>query len=372
MSKAQQLSALTNALLADSSGNVTVTGSLNTSNTYGFKNRIINGAMMIDQRNAGASVTPTDGAYTVDRWQTAMSQASKFTVQQNAGSVTSPVGLSNYLGVTVGSSANVTVGSSDYFFLRQYVEGFNFADMAFGTANASSVNLSFKVYSSLTGTFGGVLKNGAANRSYPFSYTVSSANTWTSISVTIAGDTSGTWVGATNGVGAAVLFSIGAGATFLGTASSWAGSNLIAPTGSVNIIATNSAAFYITGVQLEKGSTATSFDFREYGEELRKCQRYCQIVNGTNNYRIVGQFYNTTAGKVMCPAYVPFRSAPTVVLETGLAGQAVGVGTTTFTGVATLTSGVDAVSFDLTGATVGRGVYQQLTYDGVLSMSAEL
>jgi hypothetical protein len=247
------------------------TGEFVTSVT-GFKNRLINGAMVIDQRNEGASITPGNGQYSVDRWQAALSQASKYTVQQNAGSVTPPAGFSNYLGVT--SLSAYSSGSGDFFFLRQFVEGFNFADMAFGTANASAIALSFKVYSSLTGTFGGVVKNSATDRSYPFSYTISSANTWTDVSITIPGDTTGTWVGATNGTGIAVLFNLGSGSTFLGTAGAWASANLVGPTGATSVVGTNGATFYITGVQLEKGSTATSFDYRPYGTELALCQRY--------------------------------------------------------------------------------------------------
>jgi hypothetical protein len=289
-----------------------------------FKNRIINGAMVIDQRNAGASITPTDGQYSVDRWQAAMAQASKYSVQQNAGSVTPPAGFSNYLGVT--SLSAYSVGSGDYFFLRQYIEGFNFADMAFGTANASAVTLSFRVYSSLTGTFGGAVKNSAASRSYPFSYTISSANTWTTISITIPGDTTGTWIGATNGTGLAVLFNLGSGSTYSGTAGAWASANYIGATGNVNVVGTNGATFYITGVQLEKGSTATSFDYRSIGTELFLCQRYYE----TTSYPSASQGLDTTQISIIWNAnfssgqkyLVAKRAAPTVTLygRTNVAG----------------------------------------------------
>jgi hypothetical protein len=241
-------------------------------NYDGFKSRIINGAMVLDQRNAGASVTPADGAYTLDRWFVYQFVASKFSVQQNAGSVTPPVGFSNYLGVTSLSAYTVLSGGANT--IAQAIEGFNTADLQWGTANAKTVTLSFQVYSSLTGTFGGSIQNSAANRSYPFTYTISSANTWTSISVTIAGDTSGTWVGATNGKGMVVFFGLGVGSSYSTTAGAWAGGQYFAPTGAVSVVGTNGATFYITGVQLEKGSTATSFDYRPYGTELQLCQRY--------------------------------------------------------------------------------------------------
>ena len=243
-----------------------------------FKNRIINGAMVIDQRNAGASGTAF--GYTVDRWAYSANQASKLTWQQNAGSVTPPTGFSNYLGIT--SSSAYSVGATDYFLLTQSIEGFNFADCAWGTANAKTITLSFWVRSSLTGTFGGALQNSAQDRSYPFSYTISSANTWEQKSVTIAGDTSGTWIGATNGIGLRIYFSVGTGSTYSTAANAWANGFFTAPTGAVSVVGTNGATFYITGVQLEVGSTATSFDYRPYGTELQLCQRYyARIVDPT-------------------------------------------------------------------------------------------
>jgi len=246
-------------------------GSVNSSGFIGHRNRFINGAMVIDQRNAGASVTPADGVYTLDRWQASVSQTSKLTVQQNAGAVTPPAGFVNYLGVT--SSSTYAVLAGDYFSINQCIEGLNSADLAWGTASAATVTLSFRVYSSLTGTFGGVLRNSAANRSYPFTYAISTANTWTTISVTIAGDTSGTWL-TTNGIGIRLLIGLGVGSTYSGTAGAWAGANYFSATGATSVVGTNGATFYITGVQLERGSTASSFEYRPYGTELALCQRY--------------------------------------------------------------------------------------------------
>ena len=260
----------TTAVTIDSSQNTTLAGSLNAPNTFGFKNRIINGAMVIDQRAAGASFTPTVTTAltygTCDRWAGFCFVASKFSMQQ---STTAPAGFANSLKIT--SASAYTVGASESFNVVQAIEGFNTADLSWGTANAKTVTLSFQVYSSLTGTFGGSIQNSASNRSYPFTYTVSSANTWTSISVTIAGDTSGTWL-TTNGVGMYVWFGLGTGSTYSGTAGSWAGANYFSATGATSVVGTNGATFYITGVQLEKGSTATSFDYRPYGTELALCQ----------------------------------------------------------------------------------------------------
>jgi hypothetical protein len=178
------------------------------------------------------------------------------------------------LGVTSSSAYSVLAG--DYFILSQAIEGFNTSDLSFGTASAATVTLSFWVRSSLTGSFGGALQNSAVNRSYPFSYTISAANTWEQKTITIVGDTTGTWVGATNGIGIAVNFSLGMGSTRSGTAGAWAAGNFIAPTGAVSVVGTNGATFYITGVQLEAGSVATPFERIDYGRQLIQCQRYYQ------------------------------------------------------------------------------------------------
>ena len=280
----------------------------------GFKNRIINGAMVIDARNAGTEVNPAvNAAYYLDRWQAISAAASKFKIGQNAGAVTPPTGYINYLGCT--SLSAYTVGATEVFAIRQYIEGLNVADLAWGTASAATVTLSFWVYSSLTGTFGGSVKNSAVNRVYPFTYTISSANTWTQASVTIAGDTTGTWL-TTNGIGIGILFSLGSGSTVSGTAGAWSSTNYSSATGAVSVVGTSGATLYITGVQLEKGSTATSFDYRPQGTELFLCQRYCQYAGSGAN----GSFDNlTTTIQIMEKCVVPMRAAPSGSIFSGVA-----------------------------------------------------
>jgi hypothetical protein len=301
---------------------ITLDGQFNSASSMGFKNRIINGAMVIDQRNAGASVTipATTVIYTLDRWFAYATQASKFTIQQNAGSVTPPSGFSNYLGCTVGASANVTVGTTDTFTVRQYIEGFNTADLAWGTASAATVTLSFWVRSSLTGTFSGALANGGGNRSYPFTYTISSANTWEQKSVTIAGDTTGTWA-TNNTAGVNLYWNLGTGSTYSTTAGAWAAGNYVASTGSVSPITTNSATWYITGVQLEKGSTATSFDYRPYGTELALCQRYYYKISGSAGRQGVGYAKTTTTADVAVSFPVTMRTNPSALEQSGTASD---------------------------------------------------
>ena len=295
-----------------------------------FKNRIINGAMVIDQRNAGASVTITNTAaltYTVDRWAAYGSAASKFSVQQDAGAVTPPVGFTDYLGVT--SLSAYSISSSDTFQIQQSIEGFNIADLGWGTANAATVTVSFWVRSSLTGTFGGSLRNSATNRSYPFSYTISSANTWEQKSITVAGDTSGTWL-TTNGIGLILTLGIGIGSTLSGTAGAWAASDFRSATGATSVVGTNGATFYITGVQLEVGSTATSFDYRPYGTELALCQRYYEksfnqatapAHNIATNFFTGGAAYNAGLYVPAITFAVVKRAVPTVTLYSTNSGS---------------------------------------------------
>jgi len=273
-------------------------GILGAGNASAMKNRIINGAMVIDQRNAGASVTPTSSAYTLDRWQAVMNVASKFSVQQSS---TTATGFSKSLLAT--STSAYSIGASEYCLLQQSIEGFNIADLGWGTANAKTVTLSFQVRSSLTGTFGGVIANSNFSRCYPFTYTISSANTYESKTVTIAGDTSGTW-DTTNGAGILVNFSLGSGSTVSGTAGAWAGSLLTSATGATSVVGTNGATFYITGVQLEVGSNATGFEYRQYTTELQLCQRYfastfsqgtaVTAANASNSNGIMGKGGSTS------------------------------------------------------------------------------
>jgi hypothetical protein len=299
---------------ADVIGTSVANSNLGAGNATGFKNRLINGDMRIDQRYAGSSVTiTTDGFYTLDRWSIGETQNSKVSVQQNAGSVTPPAGFTNYLGVTSLSAYSIAAG--DIFVLNQKIEGLNVADLGWGTANAKTVTLSAWVYSSLTGTFGGSIKNSAANRSYPFSYTISSANTWTQISVTIVGDTTGTWL-TTNGTGISVNFSLGTGSTYSGTAGTWAATNYNSTTGATSVVGTNNATFYITGVQLEVGSFATGFEYRDYGREFIMCQRYYQ---GSQSYYGCKSISAYTRQNTVFPVYM--RTAPSSTYS-DLAGNA--------------------------------------------------
>jgi hypothetical protein len=315
MSNARNLADLlgtdTQIQTADIADDAVTIGKLNDNATqlFNFRNRLINSDMRIDQRNAGASVTPTvDAQYgSCDRWSYFLSQASKFSVQQNAGSVTPPAGFTNYLGIT--SLSAYTLTGNDNFEIVQKVEGFNSADLGWGTANAQAITLSFWVRSSLTGTFGGGISNSAYNRSYPFAYTINAANTWEQKTITIPGDTSGTWL-TNNGLGLVLQLALGATGSRLGTAGAWAAGWFPSVTGAVSVVSTNGATFYITGVQLEAGSVATPFERRPYGTELALCQRYFESLYF--RFSAWGNGSNSTIATV--PMVATKRTTPTVTL----------------------------------------------------------
>jgi hypothetical protein len=314
---------------------ITTSDGVSSAGLYGFKNRIINGAMQIDQRNAGASVTVNSTAsfFGVDRWlATGQSTDGVFTVQQSS---TAPTGFKNSLLATV-TTADSSIGSSQIYVIAQRIEGLNIADLAWGTANAATVTLSFWVRSSLTGTFGGSVTN-ETGYSYPFTYTISSANTFEKKTITITGPTSGTWL-TTNGNGVYIGFTLGSGSTVNGTAGSWSANTYYGATGQTQVISTNSSTFYITGVQLEKGSTATSFDYRPYGTELALCQRYYQQFGAP-----VNRFFTNTTGSSGISVSTEYlrtdmRTSPSVSQITGT--------TATLTNVSANTSTTQTITFD--------------------------
>jgi hypothetical protein len=297
--------AVTTAMTINTGQAVTFAQTANLPNTFGFKNRIINGGMVIDQRNAGAAVTGQSG-YLVDRFGYARFATDElaWSLQQDSSA---PTGFVNSVKVTI-TTAETTYTTNENTIFYQTIEGLNVADLGWGTANAKTVTLSFWVRSSLTGTFGGCLYNSAANRFYPFSYTISVADTWEQKSVTIAGDTTGTWL-TTNGAGITVQWALGQGPDRLGTAGAWTSSNHQGVTGQVQVGSNLNATWYITGVQLEVGSTATSFDYRDYGRELAMCQRYYEQANMAVYSTVTRNSYSY---------HVPKRAYPSsVTLTTG-------------------------------------------------------
>jgi hypothetical protein len=276
-----------------------------------MRNRIINGAMTIDQRNAGSAVS-ADNSFPVDRYNFRTVGGGVISFQR---STTAPAGFVNSLALTV-TTADTSIAAGDNYQLRQTIEGFNVADLGFGTANAKTVTFSFWVRSSLTGTFGGNLVNAATNRSYVFQYTITAANTWEQKSITIAGDTTGTWATDNSG-GITVTWDLGSGTNLDGTANTWAAANYRRASGNVQLVGTNGATFYITGVQLEVGTQATSFEYRQYGQELSLCQRYYTNFSSTSSiYGYTAQAMQSDAAKTQAIDFkVTMRATPTITLS---------------------------------------------------------
>ena len=306
-----------NAVL-DSSGGTTATINGYTpgpSNMQG-RNKIINGAMMIDQRNAGASITAAVGNnFAVDRFAVAATQASKLTAQR---STVAPAGFINSLGITVLSS--YTPVSTDDFDVRQVVEGFNVADLGWGTVNAQTVTLSFWVRSSVTGTYSLSLRNASVNRSFVTTYTINSANTFEQKLITIPGDTTGTWA-VDNTAGVYIAWDLGQGSNFnTATTGSWQAGNFDRTSGSVSFVSqVNGATFYITGIQLEKGSVATPFEFRQYGTEFALCQRYYEQSGGATCVIPSNNGYSNVSFSVSK------RTTPTIVLSPAITAPTVSI-----------------------------------------------
>ena len=325
---------------------------------YVLKNRIINGAMVISQRNGTSTVTATNGAETfyTDRFKLYKDSGATITGQQ---STTAPTGFTNSLLFTVSTGSSPT--SAQEQLLIHSIEGFNIADLGWGTANAQTITLSFRVRSSVTGTFAGALQSSGAATTYVFNYVISSANTWETKTITISGPTTGTWL-TTNGIGVSVIFDIGSGSNYETTPNTWTTGNKYRTSGAVQLAATTGATFYITGVQLEIGTSATPFERRLYGQELINCQRYCTLysVTAINTFFGSGFSYNSTNALAYTAFPVTMRTSPTVTYSStshfgvydGSAGTIV---TTAITAYSSSPNAIGTRATVASGLTTGQG-----------------
>jgi hypothetical protein len=292
-------------LAADGSATASLS-SVNGGPIAGTRNRIINGDMRIDQRNAGASVSVNNlAAYSVDRWTVEDGSDAILSAQQTTD-VPTGQGFTNSLRVTV-TTADASIGASQFDGITQIIEGFNCSDLGWGGAGATSVTASFWVKASVAGQYSCTVYNNGGSRSNPQSFTINSANTWEKKTITFEGDTAGTWL-ATNGRGIVFNVYLAMGSSFLGSAG-WNGSSIFGVTGQANAVSTVNNTFYLTGVQLEPGTVATPFERRSYGAELALCQRY--YWQNTQPIRLEGHngYGNSTWLYVSNPTTM--RAAPT-------------------------------------------------------------
>ena len=345
-----------------------------------FRNRIINGDFRLDQRNGGASFTPTvvGKTYTLDRWWGWIAVASKFSVQRST-EVPVGQGFTNSVLVTSLSAYSTPVGG--YYGFGQYIEGYNIADMGFGTASAKTASLSFWARSSIAGTFSVALENGSFNRSYIFNYTISSVNTWQYFTLPFTADTTGTW-DSTTGQGLRIWWDLGSNdTTYAGAAGSWLAADRLRTTGSVSLIGTNAATLYIAGAQLEKGSAATPFEFRPFAIELTLCQRYYEksfditvapVANSFGNNIVIA---TSNTGSTYQVGLIPFKvtkrvSSGTVSIYNPF--NAVGVNTSLRVpsgGDVNITSSsatVSGININMTAQPAALSYHAHFTYDGEL------
>jgi hypothetical protein len=337
-------------------------GVLNIDDLYGFRNRIINGDMRIDQRNAGAAVT-SGSAFPVDRFLVPFSTDGAFSAQRDSSA---PAGFVNSLKFTT-TTADSSLSAAQFALIRHNIEGLNSGDLAWGTASAKAVTVSFWVRSSLTGTFGGALTNSAVNRSYVFEYAIAAADTWEYKTITIPGETTGTWL-TTNGVGIRLEFSMGAGSNFQGTAGSWTATSQRTTAASVSVIGTLNATWQITGVQLEVGTVATPFERRPFGMELALCQRYFEFIAASP--MIIGQSNTETGVRGQLPYQIK-RAAPTITASSlGVAND--NSFSVTINSVAFSQINVNTARYDCTLANSDLTDFRVCYCDFAYSVSAEL
>ena len=346
---------------------------------------IINGDMSVSQRGyTSATAVASANTYYLDRYIGREVTDGALNIEQ---STTAPSGFKNSLKITV-TTADSSLSATQRAYLLTKIEGNRVAQLAFGTSDARKITLAFYIRASVTGTFSGSITNEAENRSFPFTYTINSADTWERKVVNIDADTSGTW-DTDNTTGLEIYFSLGMGSTYSGTAGSWAGAQYFAATGASNLIATNGATWHLTGLQLEVGefdsTTIPSFPFESYESNLRKCQRYyykeTSSSNGANQWSAVGGISQANVGRVMMFLPTPMRIIPTSLGTSGTAGdykiQNQNTGETCNAVPTFISANLDKVQFNLsTAASMTVGYYCALRYNaagvGYLEVDVEL
>ena len=348
----------------------------------GRRNLIINGAMNVAQRGTTHTLSANTSLYGIDRWRLTKVAMDQLVLGYDQSSeVPTGQGFEKSLLVNV-DTAETALASDEYSYLRYAAEGQDLQQLSYGSSSAKSLTLSFWVRSSVTGDYGILAYNGGGDRGYTVKYTVNAANTWEKKTITISGDTSGS-LSDDNTLGLGFYFNLGSGSGFYGNGTeSWGqyfNNQLTVPT-QVNLHATQNNKFYLTGVQLEVGSTATEFEHRSFGEELALCQRYFQYYE---NPPIRGVATDTgSANRLAMVLPVVMRANPSLTLQqTGSSHFRVydGTVTATYSSFNALWLRTNKIELDIivTGnsLTIGRAacVYDSVnTYESAFLIDAEL
>lgn len=334
------INGLGNVSLQATGADISNVSSQNGGQLAGFRNRIINGAMQIDDRSQGTAVTPTGSVYTIDRWLFGTTQSSKITLQQVFDA---PPGF--YVSLKALVAAQFTSAATDTFHSVQVIEQVNVVDLEFGLASAKPITLSFWVKASTAGTYSGSIRNSPATRSYCFSFSVSTS--WAKVSISIPGDTTGTW-SIPSITGTAVTFNLGSGSNYLTTANSWQTGNFLGVTGTSNFVGqANGSTFNFTGVQLEVGTVASPYEMRTAGVEFLLCQRYFERIG----YMRVDMYANALNSDMFFPIVLKVRkrSDAVTIFATSV--------TTSWTGVSYSGSNKDFVNISATGVAATGDTY---------------
>jgi hypothetical protein len=280
-----------------------------------FRNIVINGDMQIAQRSTSVASITTGGYYTLDRFQTFINGTLGTWTQSQSTDVPTGEGFSSSLKMDC-TTADASPAVADFLIIQQSFEGQNLQYLKKGTASAVSLTASFWIKSTKTGTFICELLDTDNTRQISKSYTVNTTNTWEKKTITFAGDTTGAFTN-DNGESLRLNFWLGAGTDFTsGTLNTSWGSTTSAnrAVGQVNIADSTSNDWYITGVQLEAGTSATDFEFLPIDVDLARCQRYCNVFDTNNRYTLCNAYFNSTTsvlgGVVTYPTTM--RADPTV------------------------------------------------------------
>jgi hypothetical protein len=347
---------------------------------HGRRNLIINGAMQVSQR--GTSST-SSGVHTCDRWNVNFQTFDQLAITQSQ-STTAPSGFANSLKVEV-TTAETAQADDELLYIRTRLEAQDLQRLNYGESSAKALTLSFWVRSSLTGKYSVLVYQDDAIRSVTESFNISTADTWEYKTITIDGDTSGT-IDNNNGPGISIYFTLSSGGNFAGTPHSGWGAYSATDDFSFSDqvdFAAQTGTFYITGLQLEVGDTATPFEHRSFGEELALCNRYYYVLGdgSISSNSLLGNGFGWASGQVELVVNYPvqMRSAPTLKQPSGTDkyNWASGSGSIVFDNLTIYQPNRQnclIYSAGLSGVTQGRGYRAHLNddSDGYVAFDAEL